>query len=174
MWGHRLRLILLQWGEEKTHFAWSELKFKLEYLQRKVSKTSNKKPHNTEITLTAWQEQTSLKLRLNESSQQPENVKSLLKALKHVTLKSVTLTICPMFINSFYFEYGILEVRGPSEPQLLVDGPWGRLDFVLRALRALRPRLTHQTCLTHRAAEILSRTNEPTNGQGDSRSRIGH
>ena len=33
----------------------------------------------------------------------------------------------------------ILEVRGPSGPQLLVDGPLGRLDFVLRAPRALRP-----------------------------------
>ena len=38
-----------------------------------------------------------------------------------------------------------LEVRGPSGPQFLVGGPSGRLDFVLRALRALRPRLTHQT-----------------------------
>ena len=33
----------------------------------------------------------------------------------------------------------ILEVRGPSGPQLLVGGPSGHLDFVLRALRALRP-----------------------------------
>ena len=33
----------------------------------------------------------------------------------------------------------ILEVRGPSGPQLLLGGPLGRLDFVLRALRALRP-----------------------------------
>ena len=32
-----------------------------------------------------------------------------------------------------------LEVRGPSGPQLLVGGPSGHLDFVLRALRALRP-----------------------------------
>ena len=32
-----------------------------------------------------------------------------------------------------------LEVRGPSGPQLLVGGPSGWLDFVLRALRALRP-----------------------------------
>ena len=53
----------------------------------------------------------------------------------------------------------ILEVRGPSGPQLLVGGPSGRLDFVLRALRALRPRLTHQT----RAAEILLPTDGRTN-----------
>ena len=33
----------------------------------------------------------------------------------------------------------ILEVWGPSGPQLLVGGPSGQLDFVLRALRALRP-----------------------------------
>ena len=58
--------------------------------------------------------------------------------------------------------YRILEVRGPSGPQLLVGGPSGHLVFVLCALRALRPRLTHW------AAEILSRTDE----QGDSRSRI--
>ena len=32
-----------------------------------------------------------------------------------------------------------LEVRGPSGPQLLVGGPSGQLDYVLRALRALRP-----------------------------------
>ena len=38
----------------------------------------------------------------------------------------------------------LLEVRGPSGPQLLVGGPSGWLDFVLRALQALRPRLTHQ------------------------------
>ena len=36
-------------------------------------------------------------------------------------------------------KYEVLEVRGPSRPQLLVGGPSGRLDFVLRALRALRP-----------------------------------
>ena len=58
--------------------------------------------------------------------------------------------------------YG-LEVRGPSGPQLLVGGPSGRLDFVLRALRALRPRLTHQTRLTHQARQILFRTNQRTN-----------
>ena len=68
--------------------------------------------------------------------------------------------------------YFRLEVRGPSGPQLLVGGPSGRLDFVLRALRALRPRLTHQMRLTHQAAEILSPTDEPTNEQGDSRSGI--
>ena len=33
-----------------------------------------------------------------------------------------------------------LEVWGPSEPRLLSDGPSGLLNFVLRALRALRPR----------------------------------
>ena len=55
--------------------------------------------------------------------------------------------------------YRILEVRGPSGPQLLVGGPSGWLDFVLRALRALRPRLTHQT----RAAEILLPTDGRTN-----------
>ena len=49
-----------------------------------------------------------------------------------------------------------LEVSGPSGPQLLVGGSSGQLDFVLRALRALRPRLTHQM------AEILSRTNQRT------------
>ena len=32
-----------------------------------------------------------------------------------------------------------LEVKGPSGPQLLVCGPSGLLDFVLRALRTLRP-----------------------------------
>ena len=32
-----------------------------------------------------------------------------------------------------------LEVLGPSGPQLLVCGPSGLLDFVLRAIRALRP-----------------------------------
>ena len=32
-----------------------------------------------------------------------------------------------------------LEVRGPSGPQFLVDGPSGQLDFVLRTLWALRP-----------------------------------
>ena len=40
------------------------------------------------------------------------------------------------YTNNPYFQ---LEVRGPSGPQLLVGGPWGRLDFVLRALWALRP-----------------------------------
>ena len=40
--------------------------------------------------------------------------------------------------------YSILEVRGPSGPQLLFGGPSGWLDFVFRALWALRPRLTHQ------------------------------
>ena len=33
----------------------------------------------------------------------------------------------------------LLEVQGPSGPQLLVVGPSGRLDIVLRALWALRP-----------------------------------
>ena len=33
----------------------------------------------------------------------------------------------------------ILEVLGPSGPQLRVGGPLGLLDFVLRALWALRP-----------------------------------
>ena len=65
-------------------------------------------------------------------------------------------------ISVLYF-YIILEVRGPSGPQLLVGGPSGRLDFVLRALRALRPRLTHQMRLTHQAAEILSPTDRRTN-----------
>ena len=52
--------------------------------------------------------------------------------------------------NVHFLEGGInvhimkLEVRGPSGPQLLVGGPAGWLDFVLRALRALRPRLTSQ------------------------------
>ena len=32
-----------------------------------------------------------------------------------------------------------LEVLGPSGPRLLACGPSGLLDFVLRALRALRP-----------------------------------
>ena len=63
-----------------------------------------------------------------------------------------------------------LEVRGSSGPQLLVGGPSGRLDFVLRALRALRPRLTHQTRLKHLAENFV--TNERTNEQRDSRSRI--
>ena len=33
-----------------------------------------------------------------------------------------------------YQIYILLEVRGPSGPQLVVGGPSGRLDFVLRAL----------------------------------------
>ena len=44
-----------------------------------------------------------------------------------------------IIIKYYYCDYYILEVRGPSGPQLLVGGPSGRLDFVLRALRALRP-----------------------------------
>ena len=36
-------------------------------------------------------------------------------------------------------KYDKLEVWGPSGPQLLVGGHFGPLDFVLRALRALRP-----------------------------------
>ena len=60
-----------------------------------------------------------------------------------------------------------LEVRGPSGPQLLVGSPSGRLDFVLRALWALRPRLTHQMRLTHQLQLQLKfchqRTNEPMN-----------
>ena len=40
---------------------------------------------------------------------------------------------------SVFQKYSILEVQGPSGPQLLVWGPSGLLDFVLRALRALRP-----------------------------------
>ena len=40
---------------------------------------------------------------------------------------------------SLNLSINLLEVRGPSGPQLLVGGPSGRLDFVLRALRALRP-----------------------------------
>ena len=59
-----------------------------------------------------------------------------------------------------YQIYILLEVRGPSGPQLVVGGPSGRLDFVLRALR---PRLTHQMHLTHQARQILFRTDEPTN-----------
>ena len=43
--------------------------------------------------------------------------------------------------------------------------PFGPLDFVLRALRALRP------CI-YDAAEILSPTDQRTNEQGNSRSRI--
>ena len=38
--------------------------------------------------------------------------------------------------DSKYFQ---LEVQGPSGPQLLVCGPSGLFDFVLRALWALRP-----------------------------------
>ena len=41
--------------------------------------------------------------------------------------------------QSHFQKYTTLEVRGPSGPQLLVGGPLGQLDFVLRALRALRP-----------------------------------
>ena len=40
-----------------------------------------------------------------------------------------------------------LEVSGPSGPQLQVDGPLGQLDFVLRALRALRPPYTRETLI---------------------------
>ena len=62
------------------------------------------------------------------------------------------------------FEHYVkLEVRGPSGPQLLVGGPSGRLDFVLRALWALRPRLTHQMRLTLQVAEILLPTDGRTN-----------
>ena len=71
------------------------------------------------------------------------------------------LVIQYFILQNLYFImfYNVLEVRGPSGPQLLVGGPSGRLDFVLRALRALRPRLTHQT----RAAEILLPTDGQTN-----------
>ena len=62
--------------------------------------------------------------------------------------------------------YMILEVRRPTGPQLLVGGPSGWLDFVLRALRALRPRLTHQT------RGVKNVTNGRTDEQGDSRNRI--
>ena len=45
-------------------------------------------------------------------------------------------THCPLScLGNIY----VLEVKGPSGPQLLVGGPSGRLDFVLRALRALTP-----------------------------------
>ena len=58
----------------------------------------------------------------------------------------------------------ILEVSWwPFGPQLLVGGPSGQLDSDLRALRALRPRLTHQTC---------KKCDGRTNRQGVSRSRI--
>ena len=33
----------------------------------------------------------------------------------------------------------VQEVQGPSGPQVLVGGPSGQLNFVLRALWALRP-----------------------------------
>ena len=36
-------------------------------------------------------------------------------------------------------KYDEIEVLGPSGAQLLSRGPSGLLDFVLRALRALRP-----------------------------------
>ena len=50
---------------------------------------------------------------------------------------------CGIFLKRGLFKdiknYIPIEVRGPSGPQLLVGGPSGHLDFVLRALRALRP-----------------------------------
>ena len=55
-----------------------------------------------------------------------------------------------------------LQLGGPPGPQLLVGGLSGRLDFVLRALWALRPRLTHQMRLTHQARQILFWTDKPT------------
>ena len=62
--------------------------------------------------------------------------------------------------NAFDVKYEILKVRGSSGPQFLVGVPSGQLDFVLGALRALRPRLTHQMRLTHQARQILSPTNQ--------------
>ena len=62
----------------------------------------------------------------------------------------------------YWSKYQKLEVRGTSGPQLLVGGTSVRFDFVLRALRALRPRLTHQTC---------KKCDGRTNGQGVSRNR---
>ena len=82
-----------------------------------------------------------------------------------------------MILHTSYLSYiVILEVRGPSGPQLLLGGPSGQLDFVLRALWVLRPRLTHQMCLTHQLQLQLKfchqRTDGRTDEQGDSRSRI--
>ena len=53
-------------------------------------------------------------------------------------------------------KYYILEVKGPSGPQLLVCGPSGLLDFVLRALRALRP------CDPRRCVHDFSVTSQQT------------
>ena len=64
----------------------------------------------------------------------------------------------------------ILEVKGPSGPELLVGGPSGRLDLILHALRALRlhdPRkhLAHQTQTSNTPDAVLfnGRTNQQTN-----------
>ena len=74
------------------------------------------------------------------------------------------------------FYYSILEVKGPSGPQLLVDGPSGWLDFGLRAHWALRLRLTQQTRLTYQLRLTHQMryfwANGRTNKQGVSR-RIG-
>ena len=53
--------------------------------------------------------------------------------------------------HGFDPNYKTLEVKGPSGPQLLVCGPSGLLDFVLHALRALRPcdpcKCVHDACI---------------------------
>ena len=58
-----------------------------------------------------------------------------------------------------------LEVRGPSGPQLLVGGPSGRLDFVLRAPSGVQ-------AASNTPDRVKNVANERANGQGDSRSRI--
>ena len=50
-----------------------------------------------------------------------------------------TLTKGDYFGEQVTDTYNILEVWGPSGPRLLGCGPSGLLDFVLSALRALRP-----------------------------------
>ena len=59
-----------------------------------------------------------------------------------------------------YHKVGIIiywKFRGPSGPQLLVCGPLGLLDFVLRALRALRP------CDPRNVALDSGKPNQPKN-----------
>ena len=73
-------------------------------------------------------------------------------------------------------QYLKVEVLGPSGPQLLVGGPSGQLDFILRALRALRPSDPRNDVVNVRMVNVRviwgKNCGIPTNEQGVSRSRI--
>ena len=65
-------------------------------------------------------------------------------------------------------KYQVVEVLGPSGPQLLVGGPSGRLDFVLRALRALGPCDSHNDVVSVRTLTMrYFSTDGCTNGGTD-------